>query len=207
MAEIASFRYIDWRQLQINFIIVFSPGMLEAAPQSHIATVQVDEDQEDSLEKAVLDAFPNVSAIRVKEALQSFGEMLENIATAVRATASVTLLAGIFVLAGAVAAGHHRRIYDAVVLKVLGATRRLVGQAFLLEYGLIGLATALIAALVGTIAAYVIVTQVMGAESFVFLPWAVLEVGAIAVGLTLFFGFLGTWRALSHKAAPLLRNE
>ncbi len=204
--EIANVRPIDWSELEINFVMIFSPGLLESAPQTSIATVHLDAAQEAALERAVTDAFPNVSAIRVKEALGQVAETLRDIATAVSATAGVTVLAGVLVLAGAVAAGHHRRIYDSVVLKVLGATRRSVGQAFLLEYGLMGLVTSLIAAVIGTLAGWVIVTRVMEVD-FSFLPAAVGVTALVAVGVTLLFGFAGTFRALSVKAAPLLRNE
>jgi putative ABC transport system permease protein len=112
----------------------------------------------------------------------------------------------VLVLAGAVAAGHQRRVFDAVVLKVLGATRRTVAQAFLLEYGLLGLVTAAIAAAVGTLAAWLVLTRIMRAD-FVFLPGAVIATALLATAITVAFGFAGTWRALGQKAAPLLRNE
>ena len=203
---IANLRVVDWSNLTINFVMVFSPGLLEQAPQTHIATVKAEPEAEDTLEIAVTDRFINVSSIRVKEALEQVGELMGHIATAVRAIAGVALAAGILVLAGAVAAGHHRRVYDAVVLKVLGATRRVVALAFLLEYGLLGLVTAAIASVIGSLAAYLVMTEIMNAP-FVFLPQAVLSTALIATGITLAFGFAGTWRALGQKAAPLLRNE
>src|SRR3546814_2988474 len=104
--------------------MIFSTGLLEQAPQSHIATVKADAETEDALEIAVTDRFVNVSSIRVKEALEQVAALIVQIAVAVRAIAAVALVAGVLVLAGAVAAGPHRRVYDAVVLKVLGATRR-----------------------------------------------------------------------------------
>lgn len=203
---IANLRVIDWSNLGINFVMVFSPGLLERAPQTQIATVKADPAAEDLVERAVTDRFANVSAIRVKEALKAIAELIGHIATAVRAIAAVALVAGILVLAGAIAAGHQRRVYDAVVLKVLGATRRDVSRAFLLEYGLLGLVTATIAGATGTLVAYLVLTEVMGA-SFSFLPGAVVWTALIATGITLGLGFVGTWQALSHKAAPLLRNE
>lgn len=204
--EIASFRHIEWAELRINFFMVFSPGLLEQAPASHIATVRVDESRAGALERAVTDAFPNVSAIRVKDALDSFSNLLSSIAAAIGGTGSVTVLAGLLVLAGAVAAGERRRRYDAVVLKVLGATRRLLAGSLALEFALLGLATAVIAAILGTLAAAVVLVEVMGNE-FVFLPLPVL--GTLLAGLlvTMLFGLAGTWRALGAKAAPLLRNE
>ncbi len=203
---IANLREIDWARLSMNFVMVFSPGLLEQAPQSHIATVKADPATEDALEIAITDRFVNVSSIRVKEALEQVGELLGQIAIAVRAIATVALVAGVLVLAGAVAAGHHRRVYDAVILKVLGATRRSVAQAFLLEYGLLGLVTAAIAAAIGTLAAYLVLTEIMK-SGFVFLPGAVITTALLATAITVAFGFVGTWRALGQKAAPLLRNE
>jgi len=202
----ANLREVDWASLSMNFVMIFSPGLLERAPQSHIATVKADAAAEDALEIAVTDRFINVSSIRVKEALEQVGELIGQIAIAVRAIAAVALVAGVLVLAGAVAAGHHRRVYDAVVLKVLGATRRSVAQTFLLEYGLLGLVTAAIAAAIGTLAAYLVLTEIMRAD-FVFLPGAVVTTALLATAITVGFGFAGTWRALGQKAAPLLRNE
>ena len=209
-AEIASFRPIEWAELRINFVMIFSPGLLESAPASHIATVRIaDADPgawADALERAVTDAYPNVSAIRVKEALASVSELLESIATAVGGTGAITVLAGLIVLAGAIAAGERRRRYDAVVLKVLGATRRTLVGSLLSEFALLGLATALIAAAVGTLAAAVVVELVMR-QDFAFLPLPLLATLAAGLAVTTLFGLAGTWRALGAKAAPLLRNE
>ncbi len=206
-AEVANIRDIDWSTVSINFTLVFSPRPLSAAPHSFLATVDVDGDTaEGAVQRAVTTAFPNVTAVRVADALDTITAVLGQIATAVRSTAGVTLVAGTLVLAGAIAAGHRRRVYDAVVLKVLGATRGDVMRAFAVEYGLLGLLTAAIAALVGTLTAWAVLTYVMRIE-WVFLPMAVLTTTVLATGITLALGFAGTWRALGQKAAPLLRNE
>jgi len=205
-ATVANFREIDWTSLGINFFLVFSPGILDGAPQMHIATARVPPDEEAALERAVTDRFPNVSAIPVKDALQAVSDIVAAIAVALRITAGITLAAGTLVLAGAVAASHHRRVYEAVVLKVLGATRGDVTRAYLIEYGILGLATAAIAAALGTLAAYLVLTQVMH-QAWGFLPVAVASTALLATLLTLIAGYAGTWRALAAKAAPLLRNE
>lgn len=205
-ATIANLREIDWRTLGINFVMVFSPGPLEAAPHMHIAIVHAGSTNETAVERAVTDTFPNVSAIRVRTALETVNAMIASIGTAVRITAGVTLLAGTLVLAGAVAAGHRRRIYDSVVLKVLGATRRNVLATYMLEYGLLGLATATIAAVLGSIAAWAVLVFVMGIGS-IWMPSIVIATGLGCTLVTMLAGFAGTWRALGHKAAPLLRNE
>lgn len=205
-ATVANTREIDWGNVGINFIFVFSPSALQAAPHTHLATLVMDEDKELALQRAVSKAYPNITIVRVKEALDAVSKLLEDFALAVRATSVVTLLSGVMVLAGAMAAGHRRRVYDAVVLKVLGATRSKVLKSYVWEYALLGLGTAIVAAAVGSIAAWLVVTQVMQA------PWAFLPVTltATVVGaavVTVGLGLLGTWNALSAKAAPVLRSQ
>ncbi|HXR87646.1 MAG TPA: FtsX-like permease family protein [Stellaceae bacterium] len=205
-ATIANLREIDWTSLNINFAIVLSPGTLDGAPQTFIATARAAPGNEAALERAVTDAFPNVSAIDVRDALGTLGDIVSAIAAAVRITAAITLAAGALVLAGAIAATHRRRVYEAVVLKVLGATRRQIAGSFLIEYGLIGCAAAVIACAIGTIAAYFLLTRVMHAP-WAFLTGTVALIGFGAIVLTLAAGLAGTWRALGAKAAPFLRNE
>jgi putative ABC transport system permease protein len=203
---IANTRAFNWSSLTINFVMVFSPGILEGAPQTHIATARIAADREIALQKTVTDRFANISAIRVKDALEAVSRILAAVGDAVRLTAGVTLLAGILVLGGAVVAGHHRRVYDAVVLKVLGATRADITRAYLIEYGLLGLVTGLLAAALGTLAAYFFQTLVLESD-WTFLPGTVLATAAIGTLITLIFGLAGTLWALSQPAAPLLRNE
>lgn len=204
--EIANLRSIDWSRLTINFVMVFSPGLLESAPQTYIATVRAEPAAEDAVERAVTDRFANVSSIRVKDALAAIVELLGHIAVALKMAAGVALVAGVLVLAGAIAAEHRRRVYDAVVLKVLGATRPLLGATFLAEFGLLGAFTAIIAAGVGTLAAAFVLTEVMDLP-FTFLPGTVFGTAILAAGITLLAGCAGTLRALGQTAAPLLRNE
>lgn len=205
-AKIANLRRIDWTSLGINFVMVFSPGLMEQAPQTFIATAYLDETREPELEALVTDNFPNVSSVRVKEVLEGVDEIVGNLAVAVRAIAAVAIIAGVLVLAGAIAAGHARRVYESVVLKVLGATRKDVAAAFLIEYGLMGFVTALIAAVVGSVAAWAVISFIMGAE-WIFVPMALISTIALAVLITTGLGLAGTWVALGRKAAPLLRNE
>jgi putative ABC transport system permease protein len=205
-AVIANLRAINWERLGINFTLVFAPGTLESAPQTHLAAVYLPRAEEEELARAVIERFPNVSAIHVREALAAVDRLIGTIGDAVRLTALVALAAGMLVLGGAIAAGHHRRVYDAVVLKVLGATRGALTRAFLIEHSLIGALSALVACGLGTLAAYFLVTRLMKIE-WVFLPAPLLWTVGLAILLTLVFGFAGTWRALGAKAAPYLRNE
>jgi putative ABC transport system permease protein len=205
-ATIANLRSIDWERLGINFTLVFAPGTLEGAPQTHLAAVYLSQAEEEKLVRAVTERFPNVSAVHVREALAALDRLIGTIGDAVRLTALVALAAGTLVLGGAIAAGHHRRVYDAVVLKVLGAERAVLTHAFLIEHGLLGALSALIACALGTLAAYFLVTRLMKID-WVFLPAPLLWTVGLATLLTLALGFAGTWRALGAKAAPYLRNE
>mgnify|MGYP003673226690 FL=1 len=205
-ATIANLRQIKWRSLRVNFVIVFSPGVIENAPQTHIAAVRLPRNAEDAVENAIVGTYANVTAVRVRDVLEALAGVLDRIAGAVRVIAGITVLAGALVLGGAIAAGRRRRLYDAVVLKVLGARRREVLAALMVEYGLLAAATALLAALFGSIAGWAVLTRVMRME------WTpVLETVAMtAIGAAVFIVLMalaGTWRSLGQKAAPLLRND
>lgn len=205
-ATIANTRAIDWQRLAINFVMVFSPGVLESAPRMHIAVVHAEEGAEDSLERRVTDRFANVTSIRVRAAIETVASLVVNVGAAVRLTTLITLVSGALVLAGAIAAGRRRRIYDSVVLKVLGATRRDIVTAYILEYGLLGLVTAILAAIVGSITGWAVVTWLLRVD-WAPEPAAVALTVAIGTFITVGAGLIGTWRALGQSAAPWLRNE
>jgi putative ABC transport system permease protein len=207
-ARIANFRQVQWETLGINFVMVFSPNTFAGAPHSWLATL-TDRDasaaRESQILNAVTRAFPAVTTVRVKDALDVVNQLVAQLATAIRAAASVALLASVLVLAGALAAGNRARIHDAVVLKTLGATRRTLITAFSLEYALIGLATAVFALVAGGIAAWYVVARVMTLPS-AFLPEVAMGTVVLALVLTIGIGLAGTWRVLGHKAAPVLRT-
>ncbi len=202
---IANLREVDWSSLGINFVMIYSPGLLSAAPHTHLATVHAEGAAEEALFRDVTDAFPNVSVVRVKEALQEVNRLLAQVAMAVRSAAGITLLAGILVLAGAIVAGRRTRLREAAILKVLGATRADVLRAMIVEYAILGLATAVVGGLVGWIAAWVVITQVMGAE-WVMLPGTLLLTALGAMALTVLLGLAGTWQILSQRPARVLRE-
>jgi len=205
-AEIANLRKVDWSSLAINFVIVFDHNALAGAPHSMLATAKATDEAESELFRVITSNFPNISVVRMKEALQTVSKILEQLSSSVTATASVTLVSGVLVLAGAFAAGHRKRVYDSVILKVLGATRRDIFKIFLTEYALLGLVTSVIASAGGWAAAYFVITEVLEAK-WTNLPLTVLGTIAISVGVTILFGLYGSWKALGEKAAPILRAE
>ncbi|MFT8245409.1 ABC transporter permease [Roseomonas sp. BN140053] len=204
--RVASLRDIQWRGLGLNFALIASPGLLEAAPHTHIATLRSDPAVEGAVLRAVTDAFPNVSGINVRDAIAAVGELLSRLGAALSSTAALTLLSGVLVLAGAVAAGQNKRIRDAVVLKTVGATRAQIRNAWLVEFGLLGLTAGVLAAAAGTLASWGVVRFVMRAD-WVFLPGTLALTVLGCVALTMAMGWAGTALALRVRPAPLLRNE
>lgn len=203
---VASLRDIVWQRLGLHFIMVASPGLLRAAPHTNIATVRVAPRDEGALLRRVSDALPNVTGIEVHSILDMIGGLLRQVAAALEAAGSVSLVAGILVLIGAVAVGRRRRVEEAVILKTLGATRAQIRQAWLVEFGALGLTAGAIAAMIGTVASWGVLHYMMHA-SWRFLPGTLAAILLAALAMMLVFGYAGTAAALRARAAPLLRNE
>ena len=203
--RIVNFRHVDFSNGNQNFILILSPGIIDHAPHSFLATVRVDPQDEEPLYRAVTDRFPGISTIRVKDAIAQVNGLLQQLSDGVRAASLVTILAGLLVLAGAISAGQRARLYDSTVMKVLGATRAQIAGIYALEYGLIGIATGLIALALGTAAAEAVTERVF-AVPFDFDPAAVLITVAGGAAATLGFGLVAAWSALAARPAELLRH-
>jgi putative ABC transport system permease protein len=207
-ATIGNTRTVDWQSLGINFVLVFSPNAFKGAPHTHIATLteaHPDPSGDARIIKSVADAFPMVTSVRVREALETVGTVVTNLVLAIRGASAVTLITAILVLGGALAAGHRHRVYDAVILKTLGATRARLLGAYALEYLMIGFATAIFGVMAGSIAAWLIVTRLM-TLSFVWQAGSAAGVVAAALIVTVGLGLAGTLLALNQKPATVLRN-
>jgi putative ABC transport system permease protein len=207
-ARISNMRNVDWQGLGINFVLVYSPNAFKGAPHSHIATLSEPHpsSQDDArIIKQVADAFPMVTSVRVREVMETIGSVVTNLALAIRGASAVTLISAILVLGGALAAGHRHRVYDAVILKTLGATRARLLGAYALEYLLIGFATAVFGVIAGSVAAYLIVTRLM-TLSFVWQAGSAAGVVVAALIVTVGLGLIGTLLALNQKPATVLRN-
>ncbi|MCR5857149.1 ABC transporter permease [Mesorhizobium sp. J428] len=207
-ARIANLRQVEWESMGINFVMVFSPNAFAGAPHAWLATLldrKASAAEEARILNEVTRAFPGVTTVRVKDALDIVNRLIGQLGVAIRAAAAVALIASVLVLAGALAAGNRARVHDAVVLKMLGATRGTLIGAFSLEYMLIGLATAVFALLAGGVAAWFVVARIMTLPSS-FLPEVAVGTVLFALLLTVGIGLAGTWRVLGQKAAPVLRE-
>ena len=205
-ARIAALRTIDWGGLGLNFAIVFSPGLIEEAPHGLLASVYSPAGRDGAVARVVADALPSVTLVRVGDVIGQIGELLGRIAFAIRIAAAATIAAGIAVLVGAVAASARARRADAVILKLLGATRAQVLGAQAVEYGLLSLLLAGVALAVGLGAGWFVVTRVFE------LPFAP-DAGAVAATLaaasamTMIVGVLGNLATLRVRPAEALRAD
>lgn len=209
-ARISNLREVKWESLAINFVLVFSPNTLIGAPHNLLATISLPKDTplaaEAKLAQQIGRALPATTAIRVKDAIDAFNVVFSRVMVAVRAAGSVTLIAGALVLAGALATAQRRRIQQAVILKVLGATSRRILLSHLAEYAALALLTSFIALLIGSLTAWITVSRVMDID-FTFSVRAAAEAILAATALVAVFGGFGTWRVLRARPVPYLRSE
>jgi putative ABC transport system permease protein len=203
--KIANLRDVNFSTGRQNFILILSPGLIDKAPHSFLATVRVAPKDEDPLYRAVTDRFHSVSAVRVKDAIAQVNAILQELGFGVRAASLVTILAGLLVLAGAIAAGQRARLYDATVLKVLGSTRAQIALVYAVEYGLVGLLAGLIALAAGSAAAWAVARGVFDVAP-VFDLRAVLLTVLGGGAATLVFGLISALGALSARPAARLRS-
>ncbi|MBM3578368.1 MAG: FtsX-like permease family protein [Alphaproteobacteria bacterium] len=211
-AKVANLRKVDWRSYAINFVMVFSPSVFSGAPYTELFTVAYGaptiaaRDALDArLAREAAKRFPSVVSVRVKDALAAIDKIAGQLALAARAAAGLAIVTAVLALASALASGQRARVHDAVVLKTLGATRPWLATAYALEFGLVGLVASLIAVGAGAGAAYAMTSLVMKID-FAFLPWTAALISLATLAVTIALGLAGTWRALSRRPGPELRE-
>jgi len=204
--RIASIRKVEWGNMSTNFYFIFEPGALEGAPMTYVATTRVAPQEEVSLQRAVVAAFPNVSAINIRAVLDSVAQVVDRISLVIRFMAALSILAGAVVLAGALAATRFRRIYEAMIFKAVGGTRRILAATFAVEYALLGAAAGVVGAGLATGLAWGAGHWILDVK-WLFQPVALVwGIGATIAG-TVLVGFLSTYRILDQKPLPVLRRE
>lgn len=205
-ATIANYRRIDWESLGFNNAFVFSPNALMDAPHNLAATIALPEGKEaPGLLRALVADFPSSSVVEVGPLLEEARTILEQVALAILAAAAVAVLAGIAVLLGAIAAARAARLYDTVMLRVLGASTRQLLMMQLAEFGLLALVLAGVALVLGTSMAWLVITQLF---DFDWLPnWAhILGVLGAGVALVLAFALAASLPLLRARPASTLRS-
>jgi putative ABC transport system permease protein len=205
-ARVANLRRVEWQTFNTNFFVIFSQGALDGAPTTWLATARVPPADELAVQSAVTAAFPNVTAIPIREVLERIAGVLDQIALAIRLLAGVSIATGLIVTAGALGVSRHQRLYQSVILKALGATRGLVARVFAVEYALLGTAaglggTALAAALAWGVLHWALDVRWGGSPGTI--AWGIAASAALALGV----GFLGTFRLLGKRPLAVLRSE
>ncbi|MGB5837136.1 MAG: FtsX-like permease family protein, partial [Albidovulum sp.] len=203
-AEITSLREVDFGTGGIGFVMLMNSAALTGAPHSWISTVYAEEPAEAAILRDLASAYPNITAIRVRDVVTRVGEALGAIARATSIAAGVTLLTGIVVLIGAAAAGERARIYEAAILKTLGATRGLILRSFAIRSGLMGAAAGSVAVGFGAAAGWAVMTFVMEAP-FRFEPVSALVIVIGGAFATLLAGLVFALRPLAARPAQVLR--
>jgi putative ABC transport system permease protein len=208
-ARVANLRKVNWRSFAINFVLVYSPDTFKGAPFSELVSTALPPGDGPAKEVALLrDAahdFPEVASVRVRDALETVEALVGKLALAIRAATGVALLTSVLVLAGALAANRRARLADATILKILGATRGRLTSMFLIEYAILGAATAAFGVGAGALTAWLVVHRIMQSD-FVF-DWAsALAAAGGGLAFTIGLGMIGAWRILSQKPAAFLRE-
>ena len=205
-ATVANTRALEWESFGINFVLVFSPNALRDAPHTFLATVTMDGNREVELLETVAATYPSITAIRIKEAIETVNAFLQKLLAGIRGASAMTLVMSVLVLAGALASGYQARLYDAAILKAVGGTRRRLIISYCAEYMIYGAATSVFALIVGAVAAFSIIRYVME-FSWEFDLSVALAATAIATLITLTLGIATSWRSLGVRPARILRTN
>jgi putative ABC transport system permease protein len=204
--EVRSIRKVDWSNFSTNFYMIFSPGALEGAPFTYVATARVSPGEELPLQEAVVAAFPNVTAINIADVMDNFARILERLSLAIRAIALFCILAGAVVMAAALTTTRYQRLYESVILKAFGATRGLIAQAFAVEYAVLGAIAGILGVLLASLLSWAILETVFDLRWTLQLP--VLALGLmVTILLAVTVGFLSTFGILKERPLAILRGE
>jgi putative ABC transport system permease protein len=205
-AKVALLRKVDFGGFGASFPLVLTPATFDGAPLRQVAIAKASKAQEAAVTRALGRDFPTVNVISVREQLEQATDLFDKLALAVRGAAAVAALAGLLVLAGAIAARARARTREAATLKVLGASRLQILSAYVLEYGAVGLIAGAAGVALGYAAAWPVVVKVF--ETKWSIDWegiaALLAGAALVAGLG---GLLAAFQALSKRPAPALRSE
>ncbi len=207
-AQVTSIRKVDWRNSRTGFMVLFRPGTLENAPQMMVGAINgpTDEVEKSRFEKRLLDQFPNLSVIDVTEIVRSITRIINNVTLTVSFTGLFVFLSGVLILIGSIAITKFQRIYEAAVLKTLGAKRKTLLIILLAEYGLLGLVSGLIGAFAAEGLSYATSKYIFEIE-WIFMPQINLIGVAGTILLVTVVGAISTLDVLTQKPLGILRTQ
>lgn len=207
-ARVTSIRHVDWRNSRTGFMVLFRPGTLEDAPQMFVGALNgpTGEVERSRLQRALVDAYPNVSVIDVVDVVRAIERIIHNITLAISFVGAFILLSGALILIGSLAMTKFQRIYEVALLKTLGAKRKTLLRILLAEYGLIGVVAGVIGSGAAVGLSYV-------TSRWVFeIPWSftpMVNLGGVVATIILVtgVGILATVDVLSRKPLATLRAQ
>lgn len=205
-ATITSFREVDFSNAGMGFIMTMNAAAVQAAPHTFISTVYAEPDAEAGILRDLAKTYPNITAIGIKAAIARVAEALGAIAQATTLAAMATLATGFVVLIGAAASGEAARIYEAAILKVLGASRARILASFALRAALTGAAAGIVAIGAGALGAWAVMHFVMETK-YSFEPISALAVVLGGIFATLLAGLIFVLRPLARRPAGVLRAQ
>jgi putative ABC transport system permease protein len=208
-ARVASIRSVNWEDFRAGgFMFVFRPGVFDAAPHTFIASFKgpADADARARMQAGLVAQFPNVSVIDLREILQTVSGIINNVTTAVTVVGSLVLLSGALILVGAVSMTKFRRVYEAAILKTLGASSRLIAAMLVLEYGVLGAIAGTVGALGAVVLSWAVATYAL---ELAWTPAVALTVAGVVVTAVFVavVGVVASWDVLRHKPLSTLRAE
>ncbi|MCA1621464.1 MAG: FtsX-like permease family protein [Acidobacteria bacterium] len=207
-ARVSSVRRVDWRNSRTGFIVLFRPGALEKAPQMFVGAIDGPqaEPERSRFQRAIVDRYPNVSVIDVADIVRGVGRILSNITLAVSFIGGFVFLSGVLILVGSIAMTKFQRVYEAAVLKTLGAKRRVLLTIMLTEYGLLGLVAGLVGAAAANGLSYAVARYVFEV-AWAFAPALNAAGVAATVLLVCAVGALSSLDVLTRKPLSILRAQ
>jgi putative ABC transport system permease protein len=207
-ARVTSVRRVDWRNSRTGFLVLFRPGALDNAPQMFVGAIDgpTEEPARSRFQRAIVDRFPNVSVIDVADVVRGVTRILSNITLAVSFIGGFVFLSGVLILVGSVAMTKFQRVYEAAVLKTLGARRRVLLTMVLAEYGLLGLVAGLVGALAANGLSWAVARYVFEIE-WSFAPAVNLIGVAATVLLVAAVGALSSADVLTRRPLAILRAQ
>jgi len=205
--RVANLRQVDWKRVQPNFFVVFPRGVIEEAPAFHVLVTRVDSAQSSAtLQRSVVQQFPNVSVIDITLILQTLDSVVSKVSFVIRFMALFTVVTGLFVLVGSILSGRFQRIRESILLRTLGASRVQVLRILMVEYFCLGAMAAVTGIVLSVVATWALAQFVFEVKfSLAALP--LVAAVAIVSTLTVVTGLLMSRGILNHPPLAVLRTE
>ena len=205
-ATVTSIRKVNWRNMRTNFYMIYSPGALDAAPLTYVATVNVSEQKELQLQHALVKTLPNITALSTRDIINTVESTVSKLTTLVDFMSGFAIVAGLFILSGSIASTQFRRLRESAVLKILGAQRKVVTSILAIEYAILGVISALVGVGLAQGLSWLVMHYMIKSDWHV-QPASVAWAFCFAVLITVATGILSSLNVIRNKPLKTLRES